>query len=142
MKTEVSIESTKPAAVVGTPLPFWTRFSSRKFWAMVACVIILWTCLERGANLIFSYWNTQQVIVYGCMYVATIGIIGAVVCYYMGIPTTYAASVSASASIGAQGQSISQTIDSRSEDNQTITSTHTELDETARNENLRGDRPE
>lgn len=105
-----------------------SRLTSRKLWVLVTACSLPWLGLERGVNHLYAL-EPWQAGVYGTMFLAVMGVIGALVAKYMGIQN-----VSVGSNISAMGTAaaaISHALDRREEQI---------IDESARNENLRANR--
>lgn len=61
-----------------------SRLISRKLWALILSVVIVWGALERGVNHLYALQEWQAA-VYGGMFLAAMGALAALVGKYMGI---------------------------------------------------------
>lgn len=82
----VSAEDTKPVVTVGSELvlPLKKRLTSRRLWMVLFACSLPWFGLERGVNHLYALAEWQAA-VYGTMFLAVMGVIGALVGKYMGI---------------------------------------------------------
>ena len=123
----MSLRSTVSAAL----LELFKRATSRKLWMVIFACALPWLGLERGVNHLYMLQQWQAA-VYGTMFLAVMGGIVAIVCKYMGIDDVR---VSAATSVQGVVQAAASAITEKIERNETIT--HIEVDENAKNENLR-----
>jgi len=76
-------------------LEFFKRCTSRKLWTFLITVGVAWIGLERGVNHLYML-NPIQGGVYGTMFLAVMGVIGALCAKYMGIETKFSSSINVS----------------------------------------------
>lgn len=85
--TNINVDNTTPPPVVavqGAALPLKRRLTSRKLWMVLFACSLPWFGLERGVNHLYALQEWQAA-VYGTMFLAVMGVIGALVGKYMGI---------------------------------------------------------
>lgn len=125
-KTSVKVETTadKPILVPSEAvIPLRKRLTSRRLWMVIFACSLPWAGLERGVNHLYAL-QPWQAGVYGGMFLAVMGVIGALVGKYMGIDNV---SINTQSSVvGAITAAATNAFERREE----------KIDET-RNENLR-----
>lgn len=84
----VSAEDTGAAKVVSVGaehvIPLRKRLTSRRLWMVLFACSLPWFGLERGVSHLYALQEWQAA-VYGTMFLAVMGVIGALVGKYMGI---------------------------------------------------------
>lgn len=103
--TAESVTTGEPArAPVFTWHDFWpdlaARVTSRKLWMLLLACTLPWVGLERGVNHLYAL-QPWQAGVYGSMFLAVMGVIGALVAKFMGIDSTVGTSTSVVGAITA-----------------------------------------
>jgi hypothetical protein len=56
----------------------------RKYLTFLIAVAVVWSCLERGVNHLYSL-PTAAVNTYGAMFLAVVSVIGAMACFVIGM---------------------------------------------------------